>query len=192
MPRLDVHDVDAVPPAYATPRRSETKDDAGSARRRRDSIHRSRSASPPRRRSADDDGPAAPRCDLVKNALAYWGSFWANFQDPNLEELFEFEARHFTEFDPDIDEHSHSHHALHRRYQELYERALERHLKTHLGATPQQFYAALERDETHDDAERRNTARSFLAVVRKADDYGLFAESMREATKHARWLEEPD
>lgn len=191
MPRLDLCDVDGPVPAYATPRRSETKDDARSSRRKRDSIHRSRSASPPRR-CADDDGPAAPRCDLVKNAFAYWGSFWANFQDPNLEELFEFEARHLTEFDPDVDEHSHAHHALHRRYQELYERALERHLKTQLGATPQQLYAALERDATHDDAERRNTARAFLAVVAKADDYGLFAASMREATKHARWLEEPD
>ena len=33
---------------------------------------------------------------------------------------------------------------------------------------------------------------AFLAVVRKADDYALFAASMRGATKHARWLEEPD
>ena len=117
---------------------------------------------------------------------------WANFQDANLDELFEFEARHFEAFDPDIEEHTHDHHALHRRYRDLYERALERHLKTTLGATPQKFYAALERDAMDGDGERRTTALAFLAVVRKADDYALFAASMREATKHARWLEEPD
>ena len=84
------------------------------------------------------------------------------------------------------------HHALHRRYRDLYERALERHLKTTLGATPQALYAALERDAADGDSERRSTALAFLAVVRKADDYALFAASMRGATKHARGLEEPD
>ena len=194
MPRLDLDSVESPVPSYATPRRAETKDASpcSSSRRRRHGVHRSRSASPPRRRREGDGSPRRRDNTLVQSALAYWSNLWANFQDANLDELFEFEARHFEAFDPDIEEHTHDHHALHRRYRDLYERALERHLKTTLGATPQKFYAALERDAADGDSERRSTALAFLAVVRKADDYALFAASMREATKHARWLEEPD
>ena len=189
MPRLDLDTIESPVPAYATPRRAETKDASPCSSRRRRHL-RSRSASPPRRRN--ESPPRRRDTTLVQSALAYWGNLWANFQDANLDELFEFEARHFERFDPDVEEHTHDHHALHRRYRDLYERALERHLKTTLGATPQKFYAALERDAADGDSERRSTALAFLAVVRKADDYALFAASMREATKHARWLEEPD
>ena len=189
MPRLDLDTIESPVPAYATPRRAETKDASPCSSSRRRRHLRSRSASPPRRRH---ESPRRRDNALVQSALAYWSNLWANFQDANLDELFEFEARHFERFDPDIEEHTHDHHALHRRYRDLYERALERHLKTTFGATPQKFYAALERDAMDGDGERRTTALAFLAVVRKADDYALFAASMREATKHARWLEEPD
>ena len=189
MPRLDLDTIESPVPAYATPRRAEAKDASPCSSRRRRHL-RSRSASPPRRRN--ESPPRRRDTTLVQSALAYWGNLWANFQDANLDELFEFEARHFEAFDPDVEEHTHDHHALHRRYRDLYERALERHLKTTLGATPQKFYAALERDAADGDSERRSTALAFLAVVKKADDYALFAASMREATAHARWLEEPD
>ena len=42
------------------------------------------------------------------------------------------------------------------------------------------------------DGDREEAAGAFLAVVRKADDFYEFAESMKAAVRHARWLEEPD
>ena len=120
MPRLDLDTIESPVPAYATPRRAETKDASPCSSRRRRHL-RSRSAG-----AAATTMRASPRrrdTTLVQSALAYWGNLWANFQDANLDELFEFEARHFERFDPDVDEHSHEHHALHRRYRDLYERA---------------------------------------------------------------------
>ena len=107
MPRLDLDNIESPVPSYATPRRAETKDASPCSSRRRRHL-RSRSASPPRRRH---ESPRRRDTTLVQSALAYWGNLWANFQDANLDELFEFEARHFERFDPDVDEHSHEHHA---------------------------------------------------------------------------------
>ena len=60
MPRLDLDNIESPVPAYATPRRAETKDASprSSSRRRRHGVHRSRSASPPSS-AAQSRGPAA-------------------------------------------------------------------------------------------------------------------------------------
>ena len=100
--------IESPVPAYATPRRAETKDASPCSSSRRRRHLRSRSASPPRRRH---ESPRRRDNALVQSALAYWGNLWANFQDANLDELFEFEARHFERFDPDVEEHTHDHHA---------------------------------------------------------------------------------
>ena len=96
MPRLDLDNIESPVPAYATPRRAETKDASPCSSRRRRHL-RSRSASPPRRRH---ESPRRRDNALVQSALAYWGNLWANFQDANLDELFEFEARHFEDLIP--------------------------------------------------------------------------------------------
>ena len=152
MPRLDLDTIESPVPAYATPRRAETKDASPCSSRRRRHL-RSRSASPPRRRH---ESPRRRDTTLVQSALAYWGNLWANFQDANLDELFEFEARHF-EVEPDVDEHSTSTTPCIGATATLYERALERHLKTTLGATPQALRRA-RADAADGDAERRSTA----------------------------------
>ena len=145
---------------------------------------------------ADPAGAAATakgaKGDVVGAALGYWRDFWRHYDDPDLAALFDFEADHYERWDPDAEEHTHEQASLHATYRDLFERVLANHLETTFGATPEAFFAALDRDLESDDAARRGRARDFLDVVRKADDYEAFAAAMRAAVAHARWLEEPD
>ena len=187
---------DALP--YATPRRGEAKDakSDGERRRRGSGRRTTRSCSPPRstRAEAKGEGPRRQetKADVVGEALGYWKDFWRHYEDPDLEALFDFEMTHYEAWDPDVDEHTHDQAALHRDYRDLFERVLANHLEARLGLGPADFFAALEGDLEGADASRSANARAFLDVVRKADDYATFSESMRAAVAHARWLEEPD
>lgn len=130
--------------------------------------------------------------ERVAAALAYWNDYWKQYDDPDMMELFDFESRHYREFDPDVDEHAHSHAALHAEYRELFERVCGNHLVAVLGTTPDDFADELRRDLNSGDGDRRAKAEEFLDIVHKADDYAEFAESMKAAVRSARWLEEPD
>ena len=137
--------------------------------------------------------PRKPRSrDVVARALDYWRDFWKQYDDPEMMELFDFESLHYRDFDPDVDEHSHAHAALHREYRSLFERVLESHLKNKLDSGGAEFCAELECDLRSGDSDRAAKAAEFLEIVDKADDFAAFAESMRAAVRQARWLEEPD
>lgn len=129
---------------------------------------------------------------VVARALEYWRDYWKQFDDPEMMELFDFESLHYRDFDPDVDEHSHAHAALHREYRSLFERVLESHLKNKLDSGGAEFCAELECDLRSGDSDRAAKAAEFLEIVDKADDFAAFAESMRAAVRQARWLEEPD
>ena len=91
----------AYVPHCAAPRRRTCR----RARHRADDDTCARAAPPPRRRT---ESPRRRDTTLVQSALAYWGNLWANFQDANLDELFE--ARYFERgLDPDVEEHTHDH-----------------------------------------------------------------------------------
>ena len=129
---------------------------------------------------------------VVARALEYWRDYWKQFDDPEMMELFDFESHHYREFDPDVEEHSLAHTALHREYRALFERVCANHIVSALDTTPEDFSEELRRDLHSDDADRRAKASEFLDIVHKADDFEAFAESMKAAVRQARWLEEPD
>ena len=130
--------------------------------------------------------------EIVAAALDYWRDFWKQYDDPEMMELFDFESDHYDDFDPDADEHAHAHADLHREYRSLFERVLSNHLRDRHDVDGAAFAAELQRDLKSVDGDRAAKAAEFLEIVDKADDFAKFAESMREAVRQARWLEEPD
>ncbi|KAJ1448363.1 hypothetical protein M885DRAFT_539410 [Pelagophyceae sp. CCMP2097] len=138
-------------------------------------------------KSENDDASS-----IVEEVLQYWKEYYLQHDDDEAMELLDFETRHFSEFDPDVEEHSLRHMRLHMEYRALFDRVFKNFLRTSHGVTPEQFFELLRRELDGRAPERERRADDLVALAHKADDYEAFCESMRDAVRQARWFEEPD
>ncbi len=157
------------------------------------------------KREEKKSGPSADSSSITERAFAYFDARYDSWQNAELMELFDYEARHWQsfDFDPDVHEFRLEHSAMHRNYCELFEDCLEGFL-AELGVGPRIFYQQV-RDELHAGGtaarsrEGRIGSRSsssasikFLALLEKIVSFEKWAASMRDAAAQQRKLDELD
>jgi hypothetical protein len=131
---------------------------------------------------------------------AYFESYYTAFDNEDLMELFDFEARHWQEFDPDKEgEYSLDNSALHQKYCGMFEQKIEGFIKQN-GYDVHSFYTLLreeldirsQKKRVSEEKGEEDNAEKLLALIEKSTDFAKWAESMREAALQQRQMEDVD
>ena len=126
--------------------------------------------------------------------MDYWEHYYLQ-EDPDVQELFEFEIRHWQTFavmeDQDADEFTLEQSDLHRTYRTMFEDKMERFLDER-GLSIHQFYALLKDELAETDRERSKVAEKLIKLMRQADSFVEWARSMRKAAQDQKDLYDVD
>jgi hypothetical protein len=130
---------------------------------------------------------------------AYFESYYTAFDNEDLMELFDFEARHWQEFEPGkVGEYSIANSALHQKYCAMFEEKIEGFI-TENGYDVHSFYTLLSEEidaraqsKVSEEKGGEDNAVKLLALIEKSTDFEKWAESMREAALQQQEMEDVD
>ena len=143
-------------------------------------------------RIPSDDG------SIIERMTEYFNRYYTAFDNEDLMELFDFEARHWQEFDPNETEYCLQHTQLHERYCAMFEQKVEAFIEQN-GLEVAAFYGLL-RDELEARAQAKASesksgqagAEQLIALIEKSTDFQKWAASMRQACQQQREMEDVD
>ena len=152
---------------------------------------------------------------VLQRTIDHFTEDWLSLENnTDMMDLFSWEAEHWHLFDPDEEEHTIQHKQLHEEYARDFEAKLERFVQSQ-GMDVADFHELVRHSLLRADArdakdtegakgsgsdnvvdstrdEQRNLGDKLLHVVHKATDYEAWAESMRQAVRDQRAMEEVD